>query len=88
MKSNLTLVSTEFDKNGNKIARFKFTNAKRAFSIQLLGNLPKTHNILSRLTSKDIKFISAESLQIINKEAIEYIKEYGTLLQRKQLSDL
>ncbi len=82
---NLYLVGSGLDKNGNKVAKFKFANS-RAFSIQTNANLPKTGTILRGLkTAKDMQGISASDLSTICGEVVPYIKEYGTDTQKKKL---
>ena len=47
--SNLYLVASGLDVNGNKVVKLRFPN-ERAFSIQTNSNLPQTHSILRGLS--------------------------------------
>jgi hypothetical protein len=83
--SNLYLVGSGHDVNGNKIVKVCFPNATK-FSIQTNGNLKKTGSILRGLkTQKDMATISKSDLAIISKEICAYIKEYGTSNQKSKL---
>jgi hypothetical protein len=85
-KSNLELIASGNDANGNKVARLKFFSAKTGFSIQTGGNLPNTSTALRGLkTEKDMKTLSASQLGQISTEICNYIKKYGTDLQKKSL---
>jgi antirestriction protein len=80
--SNLYLIGKGRDVNGNKIIKVSFPN-QRAFSIQTLGDLPKTHDIL-RVHDK-IEDISPNDVKIIEKEVLEYVSEFGSDKQKKSL---
>lgn len=83
--SNLYLVSSGHDVNGNKVVKITFPN-QRAFSIQTNGNLPRTGTILRGLkTPTDMLKVSKSDLAVIEKECVAYIKAYGTPLQKKKL---
>ena len=83
--SNLYLIASGHDINGNKIVKLSFPN-ERAFSIQTGGALPKTGSILRGLkTPKDMLEVSKSDLVILEKECVTYIKEFGTQLQKKKL---
>lgn len=83
--SNLYLVGSGLDRNGNKIVKLSFPN-ERAFSIQTSSNVPKTGSILRGLkTPKDMLTVSNSDLAIIDKECVAFIKEHGSPLQKKKL---
>lgn len=84
-KSNLYLVASGLDVNGNKVVKLRFPN-ERSFSIQTNSNLPKTHAILRGLKSpKDMLQVSESDLAIIDEECSEFIKEHGSPSQKKKL---
>jgi len=84
-ESNLYLVASGLDVNGNKVVKLRFPN-ERAFSIQTNSNLPKTHAILRGLKSpKDMLEVSESDLAIIDEECSEFIKEHGSPSQKKKL---
>lgn len=84
-ESNLYLVASGLDVNGNKVVKLRFPN-ERAFSIQTNSNLPKTHEILRGLkTPKDMLEVSESDLAIIDKECVAFIKAHGSPLQKKKL---
>jgi hypothetical protein len=78
--SNLYLHGFGMDTNGNSVVKVGFPN-QRAFSIQTNGVLPKTHSLkgskLSELSSGDIASIE--------KEVVAYVKEHGSMAQKKSL---
>jgi len=83
--SNLYLVASGLDVNGNKVVKLRFPN-ERAFSIQTNSNLPQTHSILRGLkTPKDMLEVSKSDLAIIDKECVAFIKAHGSPLQKKKL---
>lgn len=85
-KSNLILEGSGLDKNGNKVVKLGISSLPKNFSIQTNGNLPKTGNILRGLkTKKDMESVSKSDLQIISKEVVAYIKEFGSKLQLEKL---
>ena len=84
-KTNLLLVGSGQDVNGNKVVKLQFPNS-RSFSIQTGGNLPKTGSILRGLkTAKDMESVESSDLATISKEVVSYIKEYGSDTQKKKL---
>ena len=85
--SNLHILGSGLDANGNKIIKLGMTNMKRGISIQTNGNLPKTNRTLSGLkTVTEIKkHVSKTDLAIIEKEVIGYIKRSGSDLQQEKL---
>ena len=84
-KSNLHLVASGLDTNGNKVVKLKFPNGS-AFSIQIGSGVPKTGSILRGLkTPTDMLTVSKSDLLIIEKECVAYIKSYGSPLQKKKL---
>jgi len=83
--SNLYLVASGLDRNGNKVIKLKFPN-ERGFSIQTNGALPKTNNILRGLkTPKDMFEISNIDLITIENECINYIISFGSTTQKKKI---
>ena len=83
--SNLYLVSSGLDTNGNKVVKLSFPN-ERVFSIQTGGGLPKTGSILRGLkTPTDMLTVSKSDLAVIERECVAYIKAYGSPLQKKKL---
>ena len=64
-------MKTGYDRNGNRVLRVTVAGA-RGFSIQTLGNLPKTH--------RDGVGPWSEG------EASEYVKRYGTKRQREVMN--
>ena len=87
-ESNLYLVASGLDVNGNKVVKLRFPN-ERAFSIQTNSNLPQTHSILRGLkTPKDMLEVSESDLAIIDEECSEFIKEHGSPSQKKKLKTI
>ena len=62
------------DVNGNKILKIS-CGYNRGFSIQTLGNLPKTH----QMTNNDLDRVTAIG------EAMAYVRKYGTKRQKELL---
>ena len=84
-KCNLYLEGSGLDTNGNKVVKVSFPNS-RAFSIQTSGNLPNTGRILRGLkTKKDMNSVSTSDLTKISKEVCAYVKEFGSVAQKKKL---
>ena len=82
-QSNLYLKGFDRDINGNKTIKVSFPNG-RAFSIQTLQNMPKTHSM--RIGKKDdLGSISNSDLKIIEKELINYIEKHGSKNQKSRL---
>ena len=79
--TNLTFYGTGLDTNGNKVAKLGFPNQPK-FSIQTNGNMPKTHSMLIGYTGTPI-----DNLKIIKKEAVDYIKNYGSAQQKASLKE-
>ena len=85
-KSNIHLVGSGLDKNGNKIIKLEISSMGRGFSIQSLGNLPQTHRILyGKKTAKDMEGISKSDLAAISKEVVGYVSEFGSTAQKAKL---
>ena len=61
------------DTNGNKIVRIK-PQFSSGFSIQTLGNLPKTHNM-----TMDWNF----NREVVISEVTEYLKKFGSYRQKE-----
>ncbi len=80
--SNLYFVGRGRDVNGNKVIKISFPNQK-PFSIQTLGNLPKTHRILREYDND--KDITPEEIATIEREVIAYIEEFGSKKQKESL---
>lgn len=79
--SNLILHGISLDINGNKIIKLSFPN-QRSFSIQTNGNLP----ISNKLTKdSDFEKLSEKELDVIEKECIKYINDFGTVKQKQLL---
>jgi hypothetical protein len=80
--SNLYFVGRGRDINGNKVIKISFPNQK-PFSIQTLGNLPKTHRILREYDND--KDITPEEIATIEREIISYVEEFGSKKQKESL---
>ncbi len=74
--ANLWYYGISRDINGNKTAIFSFADGRR-FSIQTLGNLPTFH--------KKYKQDSLDLSPEMEREAIDYIRDYGTANQKSRL---
>lgn len=81
-KSNLYLVGKGHDTNGNAVVKVKYPNSG-TFSIQTLGNLPKTKSILNGVSN--LAELTAEDLERMEKEIVSYIESFGTPTQKKGL---
>lgn len=85
-KTNLELIGSGHDTNGNKIVKLRFFNSKRGFSIQTSGNLRNTGNILRGLkTEKDMEKVNKTDLKKIGSEVVSYIKKNGSENQKNSL---
>jgi hypothetical protein len=71
-----------YDTNGNKVVKVMFPNQK-AFSIQTIGNLPKTSSIVRGI--KKLNEIDEKDYSVIESEVIDYITEYGSSSQKQSL---
>lgn len=80
--SNLYFVGRGRDVNGNKVIKISFPNQK-PFSIQTLGNLPKTHRILREYDND--KDITPEEIATMEREVISYVEEFGSKKQKESL---
>ncbi len=69
------ILSISRDTNGNKTLRVRFHNGTKGFSVQTLGNLPRTY----RMTKDTFHPVIAE------KELREYIDLVGTDRQKELL---
>ena len=78
--SNLYLNGFGMDTNGNSVVKVSFPN-QRAFSIQTNGVLKETHN----LYTKNVDELSNSQKKIIEKEVVEYVKEFGSDEQKRRL---
>jgi hypothetical protein len=81
--SNLYLLGGGKDVNGNSIIKFFFPN-QRAFSLQVNGETLKKSQDILRSNDKLDK-ISQKDLEVIAKEATDYIKKYGSSQQKSSL---
>jgi hypothetical protein len=82
--SNLYLNGFGMDTNGNSIVKLGFPNA-RGFSIQTNGVLPHTNRMSDKNWKKGLQEITYKDLALIEKECVNYIKSYGSILQKKKL---
>ncbi len=82
--SNLHLLGSGIDTNGNSIIKLSFPNTK-GFPIQTNQNLPKTNNLIRGKKIKELQQLSEDELTIIEKEVVKYIKEFGSKLQKSTL---
>jgi antirestriction protein len=80
--SNLRIVGTGIDSNGNRIVKVSFPNQK-AFSIQSNGNLPETHKLLKNY-NKNSNFSIGE-IELMEDEITDYVENYGSANQKKSL---
>jgi hypothetical protein len=81
-KANLYLVGRGRDVNGNKVVKISFPN-QRPFSIQTLGNLPKTHRIFREYDKNED--ITPADVKTIENEIVAYIEEFGSKKQKQSL---
>jgi hypothetical protein len=81
-KANLYLVGRGRDINGNKVVKVSFPN-QRPFSIQTLGNLPKTHRIFREYDKNED--ITPTDVKTIEDEIVAYIEEFGSKKQKQSL---
>lgn len=81
--SNLRIVGTGIDKNGNRVVKVSFPN-QRPFSIQTNGNLPKTHSLLKDYDKKNTNFYKGE-IESMEDEILDYIEKYGSENQKKSV---
>ncbi len=80
---NLYLKGFGIDTNGNSVVRLSFPN-NGGFSIQTNGVLRETQYIGDR-KGKKLNTITVEELRTIEKEVVNYVKKYGSALQKKRL---
>jgi hypothetical protein len=78
--SNLYLSGFGIDTNGNRVVKVSFPNS-RAFSIQTNGVLKETNN----LYTKNIDGLTDSEKKTIEKEVIEYVKQFGSKEQKQKL---
>jgi hypothetical protein len=78
--SNLYLNGFGIDSNGNSVVKVSFPN-QRAFSIQTNGVLKETNN----LYTKNINDLKESEKKTIEKEVVEYVKEFGSKEQKQRL---
>jgi hypothetical protein len=82
---NLYLIGRGRDINGNSLVKLGFWTG-RNFSIQMgAGSLPKTYAILRGRTPKEIQRLSKTDLTAISKEVANFVKNYGSVMQKKKL---
>ena len=80
--SNLYLTGAGLDTNGNWTVKVGFPN-DRAFSIQTNGVLRETN----RLTHNKLSEITPEQLEVIEKEVVGYVSEFGSKKQKSKLKN-
>jgi hypothetical protein len=80
--SNLYLVGKGNDTNGNAVVKVKYPNSG-TFSIQTLGNLPKTKSILGGVSN--LGEIEKTDLEKMEKEIVSYIESFGSASQKRGL---
>ena len=80
--SNLYLVGKGHDTNGNAVVKVKYPNSG-TFSIQTLGNLPKTKSILGGVSN--LGEIAKTDLEKMEKEIVSYIESFGSASQKRGL---
>jgi hypothetical protein len=80
--SNLLILGFKNDTNGNKVIRVSYPN-KTAFSIQTNGNLPYSHKNFNVKTK--VAELTADDLELIEKEVVEYVKLHGSKAQKDAL---
>jgi hypothetical protein len=68
------------DSNGNSVVKVSFPN-QRAFSIQTNGVLKETNN----LYTKNIKELTEAQIKTIEKEVVDYVKQFGSKEQKQRL---
>jgi len=78
--SNLSVVGAGHDVNGNAVVRFQFPN-QRAFSVQVYGDM--FNDAYSELIRT--RQLSSHNLQILEREIIDYIREFGSKQQQSSL---
>lgn len=84
-KTNLRIVGLDYDINGNRVIKLSTPNGN-AFSLQVLGNLPNTSNITSRLKFKEFKnVVTDKQLDDIKTEVVDYITKYGSTKQKSSM---
>ena len=84
-KTNLYLLGSGKDTNGNKIVKLHFPN-QRGFSLQTGDGLPKTGSALRyKKTYSDMEKLSARDLTTIAKEVSRFLKKHGSPKQKKSL---
>ncbi len=81
--SNLYMNGAGMDANGNHVVSIKFPNSS-AFTIQTAGNLKTAHDAL-----RGVKYYESEiddsTKKKIEKEIVDYVKEYGSKAQKSKL---
>ena len=78
--SNLYLNGFGMDSNGNSVVKVSFPN-QRAFSIQTNGVLNETNS----LYTKKIGDLTDAQIKTIEKEVVEYVKQFGSKEQKQRL---
>jgi hypothetical protein len=78
--SNLYLNGFGMDSNGNSVVKVSFPN-QRAFSIQTNGVLKETNS----LYTKNIKELTEAQIKTIEKEVVDYVKQFGSKEQKQRL---
>jgi hypothetical protein len=78
--SNLYLNGFGMDSNGNSVVKVSFPN-QRAFSIQTNGVLKETNS----LYTKKIGDLTEAQIKTIEKEVVDYVKQFGSKEQKQRL---
>lgn len=81
--SNLYMVGAGMDTNGNHVVSIKFPNSS-AFTIQTAGNLNTAHKELRGVKDYETE-IDDSTKKKIEKEIVEYVKDYGSKAQQSKL---
>lgn len=64
--------------HGWKVRGKKIAMRAKTATIQTAGNMPKTQNLRAQYAGKHLSTISPTDLDIIKKEAIEYLLKHGS----------
>jgi len=81
--SNLRIVGTGMDTNGNRVVKVSFPN-QRAFTIQTNGTLPETHRLLRNYDEEKTEF-SFREIESMEDEILDYVENYGSKKQKDSL---
>ena len=81
--SNLYMNGAGMDTNGNHVVSIKFPNSS-AFTIQTAGNLTTAHKELRGVKDYENE-VDASDKKKIEKEIVDYVKDYGSKAQQSKL---